>query len=72
MTVIRTFPKLHERRRERRLLSQGTLHVLGQRQRVKRLRAADLDTREASGMVELFEDSQLAMSATVRRRERDI
>jgi len=71
MTVIRTLSKLRDQRRERRLLAQGTLHVLGQRKRLRRLRAAGLDTREAERMLEPFEDSQLAMSAaSVRHRER--
>ena len=71
MTVIRTLSKLRDQRRDRRLLAQGTLHVLGQRKRLRRLRAAGLDTREAERMLGLFEDSQLAMSAaSVRHRER--
>ena len=56
MTVIRTLSKLRDQRRERRLLAQGTLHVLGQRKRLRRLRAAGLDTREAERMLEARAD----------------
>ena len=71
MTVIWTLPKARELKRQRQFLARGTRHLLDQRRRVKRLCDAGLDVRQAKRILELFEDSQLAMSAQLTRRERE-
>ena len=56
--------------RARRVVAEGAARLRSQRERVKRLRAAGLDTADAEELLSVLEDSQLAMIANLMRRER--
>jgi hypothetical protein len=50
--------------RGRRLVIEGAARVRSQRERLKRLRVAGLDTADAEELLGLLENSQLAMIAS--------
>ena len=71
MRIVWTLPQSRALKQERRYVCEGMLRLLGQRKRLERLRDAGLDTGEAEKLLHILEDSQLAMSAHLRRRERE-
>jgi hypothetical protein len=58
--------------RARRLVIEGAARLRSQRDRIKRLRDAGLDTADAEALLGLLEDSQLALIANLTRRERQV
>lgn len=58
--------------RGRRLVIEGAARVRSQCERIKRLGVAGLDTADAEELLGLLEDSQLAMIASLTRRERQV
>ena len=70
--VIRILDATRTLARARRLVAEGAARLRSQRERVKRLRVAGLDTADAEALLGLLEDSQLAMIANLMRREREI
>jgi hypothetical protein len=68
--VIWTLDETRALVRARRVVAEGAARLRSQRERVKRLRAAGLDTADAEELLSVLEDSQLAMIANLMRRER--
>lgn len=68
--VIWTLAETRALVRARRVVAEGAARLRSQRERVKRLRAAGLDTADAEELLSVLEDSQLAMIANLMRRER--
>ena len=68
--VIWTLAETRALVRARRVVAEGAARLRSQRERVKRLRAAGLDTADAEELLNVLEDSQLAMIANLMRRER--
>lgn len=68
--VIWNFAETRALVRARRVVVEGAARLRSQRERVKRLRAAGLDTADAEELLNVLEDSQLAMIANLARRER--
>jgi len=68
--VIWTLDETRALVRARRVVAEGAARLRSQRERVKRLRAAGLDTADAEELLNVLEDSQLAMIANLMRRER--
>lgn len=55
--------------RTRRLLSDGAKRLIAQQKRISTLRARRYDTGDAEHLLDILEDSQLAMYAHLLRRE---